>query len=127
MPFMENRNAPAALGEIARLLSSQGRQGYIVGGFIRDWLLGRETNDIDIAVSGAAITVAREVASEIGGSFVLLDEVNGIARVVVTEDERQNEDFRSAEWHFDFSQFSRDIESDLARRDFTINAMALEL
>jgi len=35
MPFMENRNAPAALGEIARLLSSQGRQGYIVGGFIR--------------------------------------------------------------------------------------------
>lgn len=127
MPFTANRNVPAALAEIARLLSSQGRQAYIVGGFIRDWLLGRETNDIDIAVSGAAMTVAREVASEIGGTFVLLDDVNGIARVVVTEDEQQNEDSRSAEWHFDFSQFSRDIESDLARRDFTINAMALDL
>jgi len=127
MPFTVNRSVPAALGEIARLLSSQGRQAYIVGGFIRDWLLGRETNDIDIAVSRDAITAARDVASEIGGSFVLLDEVNGIARVVVTEDEQQIEDFRGAEWHFDFSQFSRDIEYDLARRDFTINAMALEL
>ena len=124
---MVNRNAPAALGEIARLLSSRGRQGYIVGGFIRDWLLGRETDDIDIAVSGAAMTVAREVASEIGGRFVLLDDVNGIARVVLVEDDRKCEEARHAEWHFDFSQFSQDIESDLARRDFTINAMALEL
>jgi poly(A) polymerase len=127
MLFLKNRNLPATLGKIARLLASQGWQGYIVGGFIRDWLLGRKTNDIDIAVSGTAITIAHEVAREIGGKFVPLDEVNGLARVVMIEGERQNQKFRGAEWHFDFSAFSQGIESDLARRDFTINAMALEL
>jgi len=127
MLFLKNRNLSATLGKITRLLASQGRQGYIVGGFIRDWLLGRKTNDIDIAVSGTAITIAHEVAREIGGKFVPLDEVNDLARVVMIEGERQNQKFRGAEWHFDFSAFSQDIESDLARRDFTINAMALEL
>ena len=127
MSFIKNRNLPATLGKIACLLASQGRQGYIIGGFIRDWLLGRKTNDIDIAVTGAAITIAREIAREIEGKFVPLDEVNDLARVVMIEGERQNKKLRGTEWHFDFSTFSQDIESDLARRDFTINAMALEL
>jgi len=132
MSSLKQINLPATIDKISQLLTLQGKQGYIVGGFIRDWLLGRKTNDIDIAVSGAAITIASEVAKEIGGKFVLLDEVNDIARVVVIEGEQQrgtpqNQEFRAAEWRFDFSSFSGDIESDLARRDFTINAMALEL
>jgi poly(A) polymerase len=89
--------------------------------------LGRKTNDVDIAVSGAAIPIAHEVAGEIGGKFVLLDEANQIARVVVSEDKQQDRDSPGAERHFDFSAFSPDIESDLARRDFTINAIALEV
>ena len=120
-------NLPATIDKISRLLTLQGRHGYIVGGFIRDLLLGRKTNDIDIAVSGPAITIAREIAREIGGKFVPLDEVNEIARVVVVEDAQQNQEFQEAEWHFDFSSFPGDIEADLARRDFTINAMAIEL
>jgi poly(A) polymerase len=132
MSHIKSGNLPATLAKISQLLAIQKKQGYIVGGFIRDWLLGRKTNDIDIAVSGDAITIAREVAKEIGGKFVLLDDVNNIARVVVIEDKQpgrnsQNQEFREAEWHFDFSLFTGDIESDLARRDFTINAIALEL
>lgn len=132
MSSIKSGNLPATLAKISHLLDIQKKQGYIVGGFIRDWLLERETNDIDIAVSGAALTIAREVAGEIGGKFVLLDDVNDVARVVVIEDEQtrgtsQNQESRGAEWHFDFSPFTGDIESDLARRDFTINAMALEL
>ena len=132
MSFTKTGNLLAALAKISHLLAIQQKQGYIVGGFIRDWLLERKTNDIDIAVSGDAITIAQEVAGDIGGKFVLLDDVNNIARVVVIEDEQpggtsQNQEFRGAEWHFDFSSFTGDIESDLARRDFTINAMALEL
>jgi poly(A) polymerase len=125
--FTKKRHLPATLAEIAHLLAYQGRQGYIVGGFIRDWLLGRKTNDIDIAVSGAAIAVAHEVAREIRGKFVLLDEANQIARVVVIEAKQPNKESRGAERHFDFSTFFPDIESDLARRDFTINAIALEV
>jgi len=132
MSSIKSGNLPATLAKISHLLDIQKKQGYIVGGFIRDWLLGRDTNDIDIAVSGAAITIAREVAGEIGGKFVLLDDVNDVARVVVIEDEQpggtsQNQESHGAEWHFDFSPFTGDIESDLARRDFTINAMALKL
>jgi len=132
MSFIKSGNLPATLAKISHLLAIHKKQGYIVGGFIRDWLLERKTNDIDIAVSGAAITIAQEVAEKIGGKFVLLDDVNSIARVVVIEDGQprktaQNQELRGAEWHFDFSPFAGDIESDLARRDFTINAMAIEL
>jgi len=132
MSSIKSGNLLATLAKISHLLAIQKKQGYIVGGFIRDWLLKRETNDIDIAVSGDAITIAQEVAGEIGGKFVLLDDINNVARVVVIEDEQpgkisQNQELRGAEWHFDFSSFSGDIKSDLARRDFTINAMALGL
>ena len=132
MSPIRNGNLLAILAKISRLLATKKKQGYIVGGFVRDWLLKRQTNDIDIAVSGAAITIAREVAREIGGKFVLLDDANSIARVVMTGDRNtgrtsQNEELVGAEWHFDFSSFTGDIESDLSRRDFTVNAMALEL
>lgn len=127
MAFMALPDAPAALAEIARLLVARQTQGYIVGGFVRDWLLGRKTNDIDIAVRGPAVTLAHELASQMGGRFALLDDINEIARIIVIEDDPQGEGFRGAEWHFDLSAFRRDIQSDLARRDFTINAMALEL
>ncbi len=127
MPLTEDRYAPAALGHISHLLLCQGWNGYIVGGFIRDSLLGRETNDVDIAVDAPAATVARAVATETGGTFVLLDESNQIARVILVGDEQRDKDSCLPEWHFDFSTYSGDIESDLIRRDFTINAMALQL
>jgi poly(A) polymerase len=107
------------LNKLYELLSQRNRCGYIVGGFIRDWLLGRQTNDVDIAVDGNALTLAKDVAKGLGGKFVLLDEVNSIARVVIAENEHH--------WHLDFSSFHGDIESDFARRDFTMNAMAIEL
>ncbi len=132
MSSIKSGNLAATLAKISHLLDIQKKQGYIVGGFIRDWLSKRETNDIDIAVSGDAVTIAREVAGEIGGKFVLLDDINEVARVVVIEDKQttvisQNQESHSPEWHFDFSPFTGDIETDLARRDFTINAMALGL
>lgn len=132
MSSLRSSGLLAILAKISHLLVTQKRQGYIVGGFIRDRLLKRKTNDIDIAVSGDAVTTARKVAKEIGGTFVLLDDVNKVARVVVVEDEQpgktaRDQELRGIEWHFDFSSFAGDIKSDLARRDFTINAMAVEL
>jgi poly(A) polymerase len=125
-------NLLAILAKISHLLTTQKKQGYIVGGFIRDRLLKRETNDIDIAVSGDAISIARKIAKETGGKFVLLDDANNVARVVVIENEQpgktaRDQELRGIEWHFDFCSFAGDIKSDLARRDFTVNAMAVEL
>jgi len=107
------------LARVSAVLTQKNCQAYVVGGFVRDWLLGRETADIDIAVSGNALNIAQEVAEAIGGRYVLLDEANRVARVVIVGDEQP--------WHLDFSSFSNSIENDLGRRDFTINAMAVEL
>ncbi|MBN2187409.1 MAG: CCA tRNA nucleotidyltransferase [Dehalococcoidia bacterium] len=109
----------STLSKLREFLAQQSYDSYIVGGFIRDWLLGRQTNDVDVAVNGNALSIAENVAESLGGKFVLLDDVNSIARVIVVEKEQQ--------WHLDFSSFDGDIESDLARRDFTINALAMEL
>jgi len=113
------------LEKVLTVLEGQQKQGYIVGGFVRDWLLARETNDIDITVDGDSIEIARQVAEATGGKFVVLDEANGVARVVVQA--AANEACGETEVHLDFSLLSGNIESDLARRDFSINAMAIEL
>ena len=100
------------------LLNKPDTKAYLVGGFVRDCLLGRATSDIDIALPGPALGTAQQVAAGLGGKFVLLDEENQVARVVLSE----------AGWHLDFSALlSKDIEADLRRRDFTINAMAVNL
>jgi tRNA nucleotidyltransferase/poly(A) polymerase len=98
MSSLRSSGLLAILAKISHLLATQKRQGYIVGGFIRDRLLKRKTNDIDIAVSGDAVTTARKVAKEIGGTFVLLDDVNKVARVVVVEDEQPGKTAGTT-WH----------------------------
>jgi poly(A) polymerase len=91
---------------------------------VRDVLLGRHTADIDIALAGDALAIAPKVASVLGGKSVLLDEVNRVVRVVLLE---QEELFPKVQWHLDFSSFAGTIEPDLARRDFAIDAMAVNL
>ena len=117
MPISESISLIAMLNNLYDFLVQQSCQGYAVGGFVRDWLLGKRTKDVDIAVGGNALDIANEVARNFGGKFVLLDEANGIARVIMSQ----------GHWCFDFSSFSGNIETDLARRDFTIDAMAVEL
>jgi len=107
------------LTKVSAIATQHNRLAYVVGGFVRDWLLERETRDVDIAVGGDALTIAQDVAKAVGGRCVLLDEANSVARVVATEDDEP--------WHLDFTSFSGNIQNDLARRDFTVDAMAVEL
>ncbi len=107
------------LTDISTILAQHSRQAFIVGGFVRDWILDRKTGDIDIAVAGSAIPMAKQIAQTIGGKYVLLDEGSEVARVITSREEQQR--------HIDFNGFSSGIEGDLARRDFTINAIAVEL
>lgn len=90
---------------------------FFVGGSVRDWLRGETSHDLDITVSENAFGYAQSLARLLGGAFVPLDEQEGVARMV---------------WQgftVDFSSFREDaetIEADLCKRDFTINAMAVE-
>ncbi|MCJ7605457.1 MAG: HD domain-containing protein [Dehalococcoidales bacterium] len=105
------------LAEISRFFSERGIQAFVVGGFVRDTLQGRVTADIDIAVDADAVRLAPDIAAVLGGKPVTLDADNRISRIVLPE----------REWEIDVTSFSGDIRDDLARRDFTINAMAYQL
>jgi poly(A) polymerase len=105
------------LKEISRILAVKDIPAYIVGGFVRDMLLGRETADIDIAIGGDATVIAPEIAAILKGRYVELDDVNRIGRVILPDKKHQ----------LDFTTLQGSIREDLARRDFTIDAMAIEL
>ncbi len=92
------------------------RHLYLVGGTIRDILLGIEPKDFDFAVSGSGVNFAKTYARKIGGAFVLLSKEDDEARVVKDE------------IIYDFIGIGKkSINNDLERRDFTINAMAFDL
>lgn len=110
------------LSNVLAFSKAHGLSLYLVGGCIRDALLGREKfpPNIDLAIPARALDVARALASQLGGTYICLDEVAGSARVVVSSDEQHLE--------LDLSDFrGKTLEADLARRDFTINAMAVPL
>lgn len=112
------------LTKVSNFLAGQDIESYVVGGLVRDILMGRDTADIDLAVASDALEVAPKVATALGGKYVLLDEVNRIGRVVLTDVGAPS---TKVQWELDFSTFKNNIEQDLARRDFTIDAMAVEL
>ncbi len=116
--------ASLLLTKVGNFLAEQDVQAYLVGGLVRDVLLGRDTADIDIAVAPDALEIAPKVATALGGKYVLLDEANRIGRVVVAN---KGEPSTRGRWELDFSTFKGNIEQDLARRDFTIDAMAVDL
>lgn len=105
------------LNKISRFLAGKDFPSFIVGGFIRDTLLGRDTDDIDIAVDTDALEVASQVAVAFDGKFVFLDDINLTGRVIPP----------GVKYQIDFTTLQGDIRKDLARRDFTIDAMAIEL
>ncbi|MGE5173044.1 MAG: CCA tRNA nucleotidyltransferase [Betaproteobacteria bacterium] len=94
---------------------------YLVGGSVRDLLIGKhDIKDIDLLLPSGSDTVARQFADKINASFFVLDEERKITRVV----KRTDHDVVQ----FDFTNFEGpDLAADLGRRDFTINAMALDL
>jgi poly(A) polymerase len=115
-------SASSLLTAISNLLAEQNIRAYLVGGFVRDLLLERETADIDIALDADAVEIAPKLADALGGRFVLLDEENRVCRVVLDREAPSG-----GRWQLDFSTFQGGIEVDLGRRDFTIDAIAIDL
>jgi tRNA nucleotidyltransferase/poly(A) polymerase len=93
----------------------EGEEAWIVGGAVRDELLGREVIDLDVACSEPE-AAARAYARRSGGASFLLSERHGAWRVAL-----------EAGRTVDFTPLPDGIEQDLASRDFTINAIAVPL
>ena len=92
-----------------------GEEAWVVGGAVRDELLGREVVDFDIAC-GRPEEAARAYAKRSGGAPFPLSERHGAWRVALDEGRT-----------VDFTPLQDGIEADLASRDFTINAVAVPL
>ncbi len=124
MKLLIKLEALSLLTKVSNLLTLQGVKSYLVGGFVRDVLLGRDTADIDIAVVADALEIAQGVAAAVRGRYVLLDDVNRIGRVVIVDESTA---LTRGRWVLDFSTLRGNIEQDLAQRDFTVDAMAVDI
>ena len=97
------------------ILSSLPSGSYLVGGYIRDVILGRlnSGHDVDIVVPKNAIEIGKIIADKFEGKFIILDDVRDVVRIIFK--------------HISIdiaSQISPSIEIDLLSRDFSINAIA---
>lgn len=94
---------------------------YLVGGAVRDAMLGRVSLDLDFVVPKDGIRLARRVADALHADVFPLDDTRDTGRVVLTLENGQRE-------KMDFATYRGDsLEEDLRCRDFTINAMAVDV
>jgi hypothetical protein len=114
-------NYPAKLWKaLLRVANRSGVQLYLVGGTVRDCLLGRASHDLDIAVSARVFPYARMLLGELGGGTIvdLSGPEDEACRVVWQKEQIDLSAFRAK---------TNTIDEDLRLRDFTINAMGVQL
>ncbi len=105
-----------------------GRECYAVGGYVRDLFLKRESKDIDFVTVGSGIEVARAVGRKLPRAHVAVFKNFGTAQVKSRGTELEFVGARRESYHRDSRKpivEDGTLDDDLARRDFTINAMAV--
>ncbi len=105
---------------ISNALSAITDGTFAVGGAIRDHMLGMAPVDLDLTTTSAPSRAADWLAKKVGGTSIPLDRSRGYFRTIIPGD-------RSGLRWIDISPPEGSIASDLARRDFSIDAMALPL
>jgi putative nucleotidyltransferase with HDIG domain len=122
----------ASLRSLAQVVQAQGFEAYVIGGFVRDWLMDRHGNrhDIDVVTVGSGIALAQAFADAIGADEVVTYPNFGTAMV------------RAGQLHIEFVGARREsyradsrkpivedgtLHDDQLRRDFTINALSFSL
>ncbi len=118
----------SAIRDIAQ---EENMPAFVIGGFVRDCILGRDTHDIDIVVQGSGIEFARKFARSLGDNIpVSIFRNFGTAMVKFQEGEIEFVGARKESYRRDSRKpvvEDGTLEDDQNRRDFTINAMAISL
>jgi len=108
------------INEVIKLAKDTNTEVYVVGGYVRDFLLKKKTLDIDLVVSEKAESFAKKLAKKIDGKCFILHSDLQVYRVAV----KNNPDIE----YIDISLMQgKNIKEDLSRRDFTINALAVRI
>lgn len=119
---------PANVRDVLAALERAGREAWCVGGCVRDALLGREPEDWDVTTSALpeetlAIFGDRAVPTGMKHGTVTVRTEQGAVEVTTFRVDGEYHDHRRP----DSVTFTSSLEADLARRDFTVNAMAVNL
>lgn len=120
-------NIPAPIKEIARILNTEGFQCFLVGGAVRDSIMGFAPKEYDIATNAKPEDVQRIFKYTIptgikhGTILVILDDMH--VEITTFRSDGNYSDGR----HPDKVEYTASIEDDLPRRDLTINAMAYNI
>lgn len=128
-PLRARIRALPFLQDAWRFLNQRRSRVYLVGGAVRDLLIkrklkrdhrGRNQLDLDLAITGDVMTIARKLAKKLGMYFVKLDEEHETVRLVLdTPQDVMSLDIAALR--------ASSIRGDLHLRDFTINALAVDL
>lgn len=107
-------------GQVVAWLAEQEIDTYLVGGYVRDTLLKHDVYDLDVAVAGDGLRLARSLADRFDGDYYPLDVVRRTGRAILYRSD-------SEPVVVDLAQLrGPDLEADLADRDFTVNALAMD-
>lgn len=123
---------PSYITEVAETLQKGGFEAYLVGGSVRDVLLGREPQDYDVATNAypeqitAIFPKSIPTGAQFGTITVIGEDDQGEKYDVQVTTYRAEYDYAGGRWPTKV-EFTKTIQEDLSRRDFTINAMALNL
>lgn len=110
--------------EVIKLLELNGYEAYFVGGFVRDFLLNSECNDIDIATN--ALPEAVSTIFDVQKTGILYNCVTVIYKGFKFETTTYRKEISYHDNRHPIYEVTSSILDDLKRRDFTINAMALD-
>lgn len=122
MPSAVNNWDTPEFSEVLSALLQAEQPLYVVGGAVRDHLLGqaRGVTDLDLALAGPVLPLARRVADRLGWAYYPLDTERDVARIVLNRSD-------GTPLVCDLAALRGDLATDLALRDFTVNALALEV
>ena len=126
MPQYLDRPVFRLVGEVA---AERGVKAFVIGGYVRDCLLGRPCNDIDIVVEGSGIEFAKAVGEKSGRNVSYFQNF-GTAMLHFQGDEIEFVGARKESYRRESRKpivENGTLEDDQQRRDFTINALALSL
>ncbi|HOM02540.1 MAG TPA: CBS domain-containing protein [Acetivibrio sp.] len=116
--------------EAGKIADDEGLNAYVVGGFVRDLILGEENFDIDIVVEGDALRFSEKLANHYQAQLTKHDRFG--TAVVVLEDDFKIDVVTARKEYYEYPASlpvveGGTIKDDLFRRDFTINSMAIKL
>ena len=125
-------NIPRYVQEITEKLEKAGFVAYIVGGCVRDLLLGKEVEDWDVITDARPEEILKvfpegKYENKFGTVLVPVKDKGGKTEDVIEITTYRSEQGYSDRRHPDQVKFEDDLEKDLERRDFTINAMAIRI